>query len=405
MWSIWCYILRSLRRRHRELVHRVRNHYISLRARAAAAIRRRLMRWISRRVGTSSLHRKMGEATLVVGRHVWTGFESVIRALFRVFSGILNRFWSVCTMAAAEEARILAYMLASLLCIGCIGLLYVLSFLGIWVLRLLCFLVSWLRHIAWVLGSNTESVLIHFFTLLSAFFSRSLRSTSRLVEVTGILPDIEEVVVDNLSCGGDSVGVNDASTDGHQSGPEDDHIDDERETNTQPATHKSRKPHRFFDHEENDVLRELCVRADSPDDYRFNRGLAGCNMNLAENFNAEMARRRPGFIPREVENIAKRVNRPDFKNFLDAEGVPPQRTPSRMWSSSDTATLETLVLAQARIHPSWVRVANGELEMSYDFQRLLVIAATRAGINRSWREIVDKVKHSRALVERLQNLL
>jgi len=214
----------------------------------------------------------------------------------------------------------------------------------------------------------------------------------------------EEVGTDSLFCQGGKKDVEDVSTDGDCGceNPGDNRIG--RESATSPYTQKARKPRRLFDGEELDILRALCTRAVSADDYRYTRGLAGSNIRLTQQFNAEMARRRPGYVPRDVENIANRVNREDFKDFLATEVVPSQRKPGRRWSAAETAVLENQVLVLAREHPTWFIAVNGELELSSDFARLLVYQITRAGIDRTWHEIIGKAKRSRALIARLQSL-
>ena len=47
---------------------------------------------------------------------------------------------------------------------------------------------------------------------------------------------------------------------------------------------------------------------------------------------------------------------------------------------------------QALSTPHFIRVDNDELQLTADFERLLVCAAQRGGVQRSYRDIVDKVK-------------
>jgi hypothetical protein len=147
-----------------------------------------------------------------------------------------------------------------------------------------------------------------------------------------------------------------------------------------------------FDAEDVALLKHLCTRSDSPEDYRFHRGLRGCNQALARNFNAEMRRRRGSFQAREVAQIANRINRPDFKQFLADAGVPSLRAASRRWTPAEEALLTNALLAQAAQTPGELHVVGDAVHMTATFERLLVLAAQGRGVQRPFREILSKAK-------------
>jgi len=105
-----------------------------------------------------------------------------------------------------------------------------------------------------------------------------------------------------------------------------------------------------------------------------------------------MTRRRPRYVHRLTTQISGRINRPDFQAFLDQAGVVKCRAPSRLWADTETSQLVHLFLVQALCTPHLLRVDNSELQLTADFEQLLVCAAQRSGVQRSFRNIVDKVK-------------
>jgi hypothetical protein len=324
---------------------------------------------------------------------------------------------------ASPERQFLATTLTASRQFGQTGLGYVMFiasgalYVTLWLSYNLC---AGIRRVARSVGLSVQDLLLFLFRRFAAFSQQVWASVSCYLQVslaahqrrrqrksltaepkTATDAD-EEVVAEQLFRNGGKNDVEDVSTDG-ECGSVDPRTTS-RESETSPHPQKARKPRRPFDAEELDLLRALCTRAVAADDYRFTRGLAGSNIRLTQQFNAEMARRRPSYVPRDVENIGNRVNRDDFKDFLAAEAVPSQRKPGRRWSAAETAVLENQVFVLAKEHPAWFTVVNSELKLSSEFARLLVFNVTRAGIARTWHEIVDKAKRSLALVARLQGL-
>jgi hypothetical protein len=281
----------------------------------------------------------------------------------------------------------------------CAGIWLVACLLGLSVRDLLLFLFRLLVAFSRQVWASVCCTGIQLQVSFAAYQRRRRRQPSKAKPTTAT---DEEVVTESLFPNGGKNDVEDASTDGECG-----HADpgaSVSESEASPQEQNTRKPRRIFEGEELDLLRALCTRAVAADDYRYTRGTAGSNIRLTQQFNAEMARRRPRYVPRDVDNIAKRVNREDFQDFLAAEVEPSQRKPGHRWSVAETAVLENQVFVLAKEHPTWFTVDNGELELSSEFARLLVYHMTRAGIDRTWHEIVGKTKRSRALVARLRGL-
>jgi hypothetical protein len=174
-------------------------------------------------------------------------------------------------------------------------------------------------------------------------------------------------------------------------GTEDDEYISDSEYTEEVVQSKTKK-NRYFDDQEDRVLKDLCTQDQSPEDYRYHRGARGCNINLTRNFNTRMGQLRKDYVPFTVAQIAGHVNGPAFQKFLNAAQIPQRRAPTQRWGPDELAILQNALLVQEARTPQEVQVTSSGLVMTPTFERLLVAAVQARGLQRGLRAILKKAQ-------------